>query len=319
MEISNQKIFITGGTGFIGSNICRELLTHNKITIFDNGRRNALSFFKLESHPNLKVVKGDVLDFDSLASAMRGSNIIIHLAAIAGVNSYFNNPFKTMEVNFIGTYNVLKASKQNLSTTVMINFSTSEVYGPKALDVGEDTNTMQCPIGDLRWTYSTSKLAAEHLCFAFAKENGLPVTSIRPFNIYGPGQVGEGAIQTMILRALKNEDIEITGDGKQTRSWCYVTDATDAVKLVVKKEEAVGKVFNVGNPSTLISILDLAKHIIKHTSSNSKIIFKEYKGQDVLQRNPNIDKAKKILGFKPKIGLDEGISKSANWYKECFP
>lgn len=312
--IKNKKIFITGGRGFIGTNLCLELSKHNEITVLDNNLRDAMTFFDVDK--NIKVVKGNILDYNSLKDSVKGHDTIIHLAAIAGVSSYHYHPFSTMEVNFLGTYNVLKAAKENKNTEFLLNFSTSEVFGPHAINVSEKDNTSQGPIGEFRWTYSVSKLAAEHACFSFSKEYGLNVSSVRPFNIYGPGQVGEGAIQSMISNALQDKDIIITGDGLQTRSWCYISDMITAVKLILSNKQAVNNVFNIGNPSTKITINDLAKKIIELTNSKSKIVYQKHIGADVIHRNLSLEKAKTILGFEPKVGLDEGILKSAEWYKK---
>ncbi|MBN1157296.1 NAD-dependent epimerase/dehydratase family protein [Candidatus Woesearchaeota archaeon] len=317
MKIKNKNIFMTGGRGFIGTNLCKELISDNRITLYDNCRRDALRFFGFENHENLAIVKGDVLDSEALGSAAKGHDLFIHMAAIAGVSSYHEHPLRTMEVNFLGTYNALNAAKKSSSVELFLNMSTSEVFGPDALNVSESDNTSQGPVGEFRWTYSTSKIAAEHLCFAFMKEKNLPVVSLRPFNIYGPGQVGEGAIQTIISSILKGDEVFVTGDGTQTRSWCYVSDMVDAILLAVQKKEAIGNSFNIGNPSTHTSMIGLAKRIMKLMGANSEMKFRKHIGADVLHRNPDISKAEKLLSFKPKVGLDEGILKSVEWYKEA--
>jgi nucleoside-diphosphate-sugar epimerase len=315
MDITNKRIFMTGGRGFIASNIIKELLKDNEITIYDNGRRDALKYFSVDKEDNIKIIQGDVLDLNNLKKAMKDHDIVLHLAAVAGVSSYYRHPFRTMEVNFVGTYNALFAAKEN-NIELFVNFSTSEVYGANAVDVSESDCTGQGPVGEFRWTYSTSKLAAEHLCFAYSEEKGLQVVSIRPFNIYGPGQVGEGAIQAIVSDALEGKDVTVTGDGMQTRSWCYISDMVHAVKLILTNEGAIGNVFNIGNPDTRITMLALAKKIIKLLDSESKIVMKEHIGADVMHRNLSIDKAKKILKYEPKVELDEGILSAAKWYKE---
>lgn len=313
--IRNRRIFITGGCGFIGSAIIQRLVSSNKLIIYDNGRRNALRFFPVNNHKNLEIIYGDILNVKLLERSFKGCDTVIHLAAIAGVSSYYKAPINTMEVNFLGAYNLLNLIKDT-HCNLFLNFSTSEIYGPYADKVKENGLTSQGSPYDSRWTYSVSKLAAEHLAFAFGKECGIPIVSVRPFNIYGPGQIGEGAIQIFIRNALLNKPLVITGNGKQFRAWCYISDLVDAIEIILKNKSVIGKIFNIGNPWGAINILDLAKKIMKITGSNSKIIFKKHFGTDVLYRIPDIRNAQKNIHFRPKIGLDEGIRLAADWYNK---
>lgn len=315
--IKNKKIFITGGAGFIGSHLCQSLIQENTVTIYDSYRRNALKFLNLENHKNLTLVPGDILNYDNLKNAINSHDIVIHLAAIAGVSSYYESPIKTMEVNLLGTYYALKASIEN-NIQLFLNCSTSEVYGPFIFDADENGLTQQGPATISRWSYSVSKLAAEHFSFAFHKETKIPIISIRPFNIYGPGQIGEGAVQIFSRSAIKNEEIYILGDGAQIRSWCYIDDFIDAVLLCLQSEKAVGNIFNIGNPRATVSILELAKKIKEISHSNSHIKFKDNKFTDVRLRIPSIEKAKQILGFNPRINLDDGLKQTIEWYKEFY-
>lgn len=315
MKIENRKIFITGGCGFIGSAIIQKLAPYNELIIYDNGRRNALRYFSISKHKNVHIIKGDVLNVELLKDSIKGCDTIIHLAAMAGVSSYYEAPIRTMEVNFLGTYNLLNIIK-HMNLKLFMNFSTSEVYGPYADNVKEDQLTSQGPPQDSRWTYSVSKLAADHLVFAFGREYKLPVVSVRPFNIYGPGQVGEGAVHIFIKNALCHEPLVITGTGTQIRAWCYVGDLVDVVESILMNKAILGKVFNIGNPRCTMNILDLAKKVIRITDSNSKILFKEHMGTDVHYRVPNIGNAQKIFHFEPKVDLDEGLQLSLNWYRE---
>ncbi|MEW6556598.1 MAG: NAD-dependent epimerase/dehydratase family protein [Elusimicrobiota bacterium] len=317
MPIKGKKIFITGGLGFIGSSLCQKLVNYNKLIIYDNGRRNALKYTKLLSHPNITIINGDILDKPFLKKNMleHNPNIVIHLAAMAGVSDYFRYPLKTMEVNMIGTYNILESVK-DLKLEKFINFSTSEVYGPFIFRAKENEPTTQGEVKMSRWTYSVSKLAAEHLCFAYYKQYKLPIVSLRPFNIYGPGQVGEGAVQIFVPLAIKNKEISITGDGNQIRAWCYIADMIDGIILCLQSKKTIGEVFNIGNPRGTITILGLAEKIIKLTNSKSKIKFIPHPNIDIDLRVPNIKKSEEILGFYPKVELDEGLSQSIEWYKK---
>ena len=258
--IKRKKIFMTGGAGFIGSSLAKKLIQSNKITIYDTFTRDAIKNTSLAKHPNIKLIKGDVLNSESLKRAAKGNDIIIHLAAVAGIDTVIKSPTRTMEVNMLGTHNALKAAKAAGKIERFIDFSTSEVYGSYAYKLEERDDTKMGAVGEARWTYAVSKLAGEHLAHSYYKEFGLPAVSVRPFNIYGPGQIGEGAIHAFVTRAISNENINVVGNGGQIRSWCYIDDIIDALLLVITKKEAVGEVFNIGNPRGTVNILNLAKN-----------------------------------------------------------
>ncbi|MEF3254106.1 MAG: NAD-dependent epimerase/dehydratase family protein, partial [Deferribacterales bacterium] len=181
--------------------------------------------------------------------------------------------------------------------------------------VDENTSTNLQPVGEARWTYSVSKLAGEHLIHSYHTQYGLRAVSVRPFNIYGPGQVGEGAIHQFIVRAIKNEPLIIHGEGDQIRSWCYIDDLVDALILCLENEKAIGEVFNIGNPKGTITILSLAEKVIQLANSSSQIIHVPKTYVDVELRIPSIEKARTLLGFEPKVDLNEGIRRTIKWYK----
>ena len=151
---------------------------------------------------------------------------------------------------------------------------------------------------------------------AYFQEKWLPTAVVRPFNVYGPGQVGEGALRTFVIRALKNETIEIHGDGTQIRAWCYVDDFVDGVLLALGREEAIGQIFNIGDPKQTTSILGLAEHIVRLTDNGMPIQFQEATMPDVQVRVPSIHKARRILGYEPTTSLEEGLARTIVWYKE---
>lgn len=314
MMIINKKIFITGGAGFIGTALISRLIDNNDIVVYDTFQRNALRYTDFYDHPNITLIQGDVLDENNLKNSIKGSNIVIHLAAIAGIGTVIKSQTMTMKVNLIGTYNVLEAAMRLENIDRFVDFSTSEVYGSYAYKLNEGDTTSMGAVGEARWTYAISKLAGEHLAHSYHKEFGLPVVSIRPFNIYGPGQIGEGAVHTFVTNAIQNRDIQINGDGDQIRSWCYIDDIVDAVLICLEKNEAIGEVFNIGNPRGTITILSLAEKIIDLCNSQSKIVFIPKNYVDVELRIPSIEKAKRILGY-PSIDLETGLMKTIEWYK----
>lgn len=311
--VRNKKIFITGGAGFIANRLISKLVNDNKIIAYDNFHRDTLSNSEYANHKNIAIVKGDVLDYEKVLKSMTGADIVVHAAAIAGIDTVIKKPTKTMRVNMVGTANVLEAARQNHVKDRFIDFSTSEVFGNRAFKSTENDNTIAGSAGEARWTYAVSKLAGEHLTMAYYKEFGLPVVSLRPFNVYGPGQTGEGAIQVFIKRALKNDDIFIYGDGNQIRAWCYIDDFVDCLMECIENPKAIGESFNIGNSRAVITIYGLAQTVCRVLNSKSKIIFKPPLSADIELRIPSVEKAFKILGFKAKVGLDEGILKTAEW------
>jgi len=306
---------MTGGAGFIGTSLIAKLVDHNRIVVYDTLQRNALGRTKYAKHKNLTLVKGDVLDERKLEKSLKGADYIIHLAAIAGIDTVIKSPTSTMKINMIGTYNVLKAASGLSRIKRFIDFSTSEVYGSYAYKLEERDATNMGAVGEARWTYAISKLAGEHLAHSYFKEFGLPVVSIRPFNIYGPGQVGEGAIHVFVTRAIKNEDIFIHGDGDQIRSWCYIDDIVNCILLCLEKNAASGEVFNIGNPRGTITILSLAEKIKELAGSKSRILFQPKNYVDVELRIPDIEKARKLLGYTPCVDLDDGLKLTIAWYR----
>ncbi|MBT5055537.1 MAG: NAD-dependent epimerase/dehydratase family protein [Gemmatimonadetes bacterium] len=316
--ITGKRVFITGGAGFIASHIVERLVDANQVTIFDSMQRNAIKYSKSLEHENLNLIEGDVLDAAAVTSAMEGADVVVHCAAIAGIYSVGRQPTMTMKVNLIGTYNVLEAAI-GADVGLFLDFSTSEVYGPHVYKGEETDPTTQGPVGERRWTYAVSKLAAEHLAHSYHAEYDLPVITVRPFNVYGPRQVGEGAIREMIRLALADEPVILYGGGTQIRSWCYVDDFVDGILLCHGTESAKGQVFNLGNPLGTSANINLVETIIRLTNSKSEILHKPHPGPEVEIRVPSIGRAHDMLGFDPKVGLEEGIGRTIAWYRENLP
>jgi UDP-glucose 4-epimerase len=320
MALSGKKILITGGAGFIGTTLARRLIGENEIVAFDNLHRDALGGTELAEHPNFSFVQGDVLDAEAVAEAARGATHIVHAAAIAGVDTVIESPVRTMRVNLIGTFNVLEAALETKGTVErLIEFSTSEVFGTYAFRVDETSATTQGSVGEARWTYAVSKLAGEHMAHAYHQELGLPTVSVRPFNVFGPGQIGGGAIRAFIEAALAGHDLTIHGDGSQIRAWCYVDDMVDGLLLALEHPNAVGESFNIGNARSAVTIFDLARRIKAITGCPGEIVFQPLHYLDVELRIPNVDKARALLGFEAKVELDEGLERTVAWYREKTP
>jgi UDP-glucose 4-epimerase len=313
--IEGKQIFITGGAGFIGSTLASRLVAKNKVVILDNLARNSIKDRDFKDHANLTLVQGDVLDYDAVCRAMKGSDIIVHCAAIAGIDTVIKSPVSTMRVNMIGSANVLEAAANLNSVARVVCFSTSEVFGTHAFRSEETDKTVMGKVGEARWTYAVSKLAEEHLAISYYQEKWLPVAVVRPFNVYGPGQVGEGALRTFIQRALHDEPIQIHGDGAQIRAWCYIDDLVDGVLLAMVHPRAVGESFNIGNQKAVVTIYGLANTVARVLNSKSQITFTHKDYADVELRVPSVRKARELLGFEASIDLEEGIRRTADFYR----
>jgi nucleoside-diphosphate-sugar epimerase len=311
-----KRILITGGAGFIGTALVRQLIEHNQVVVLDNCHRNSLKDSELLSHPHLELIEGDVLSADTVRRAISDCQIVVHLAAIAGVDTVLKMPVTTMKVAIIGTYNVLEAAIATSGVERVIDFSTSEVFGSYAYKVREGDITSLGAVGEARWTYAVSKLASEHLAHNYHKQYGLPALSIRPFNIYGPGQVGEGAIHRFIVQALRGDAITIHNDGSQIRAWCFIDDMVDGILACLDHDAAVGHSFNIGNPRSVVTIYNLARQIVRLSGSDSEIKFVTWSNADVELRIPNIDKARTLLDYEPRVDLEEGLARTIDWYRE---
>ncbi len=317
MALHGKRILITGGAGFIGTTLARALVGGNEVIAMDNLHRDALSGSELAAHPNFRFEHGDVLDPERLRALAAGCTHLVHAAAIAGVDTVLASPVRTMRVNIVGTYNALEAALATAPTLErVVEFSTSEVFGRHALNVTEGHVTTIGSVGEARWTYAVSKLAGEHMAHAYHDEHGLPVVSVRPFNVYGPGQIGGGAIRAFIEAALAGRDLTIHGDGSQIRAWTYVDDMVRGLLLALEHPAAVGESFNIGNERSAVTIRDLAERVKRLTGCPGEIVFQPLHYADVELRIPNVDKARGLLGFEAEVDLDDGLARTITWYRE---
>jgi UDP-glucose 4-epimerase len=320
VALQGKRIFITGGAGFIATTLARTLVDRNEVVALDNLHRDALSATDLGDHPNFTLHQADVLDVDAVRELAHGATHIVHCAAIAGVDTVLESPVRTMRVNLIGTYNVLEAAVATQRTVErVVDFSTSEVFGTHAYNVKEGHVSTIGSVGEARWTYAVSKLAGEHLAHAYHDELGLPTVTVRPFNVYGPGQIGGGAIRAFIENALAGNDLTVRGDGSQIRAWCYVDDMVEAVRLCLEHPNAVGQSYNIGNPRSAVTIFDLAQRVKRLTGCRGDIVFAPLEYADVELRIPNVEKAREDIGFEAKVELDEGLERTIAWYRARKP
>lgn len=321
-----MKVLVTGGAGYIGSNLVDALLKRgDEVFVIDNlctGEiKNIEHNFK---NPKFHFINDDITKIYPLEDIIKNVDLIFHLAAAVGVKHIVRDPLWTMITNVHGTENIFLLAYKYWKKVILA--STSEVYGKSTnVPLREDDERVLGPTHINRWSYSASKVIDEHIAFAY-KEKGLPMVILRFFNSYGP-RINEEAYGTVVAQfikqALENAPITVHADGKQTRCFTYIEDTVRGILLAADTKEAEGKVFNIGN-NRETSILELAKLIKKICKSKSKIVFVpyvDYYGQsyeDTLRRVPSLKKAKDILGYEPKVKLEEGLKKTISWWKKNY-
>ena len=305
-----KKILITGGAGFIGSHLCKKLLSDgNEVFCLDNLYTGSLDNIKeFEYSKNFHFIQHDVIEkFDIEADE------IYNLACPASPPHYQNDPVKTTKTSVLGILNLLELARK--CNAKLLQASTSEVYGdpmvhPQTEEYWGNVN----PIG-VRSCYDEGKRCAETVIMDYHRQYETNTKIVRIFNTYGPNMdINDGrVVSNFIMQALRNEDITIYGDGSQTRSFCYITDLIDGIIKLMASDYHLP--VNIGNPSER-TVLDLAKLIIKLTDSNSKIVYKPLPQDDPVKRKPDITKARSILNWEPKVDIESGLSNTIEYFKK---
>lgn len=317
-----EKVLVTGAAGFIGSNLCGELLSRG-IAVFgiDNLSQSTLRNLRpCFRHPHFRFVQEDVRNEAAIESLAEGAAILVHLAAFKIPR--YGNSYDTLTINMHGTRSVLKAAAKWKSRVLAA--STSDVYGKNPnLPFAETHDLYMGESNVKRWAYAVSKILDEHYCLAYQDQYGVPVTILRFFGGYGPGQntTWWGGPQSVFINtALSDQPMEIHGDGLQTRSFTYIDDTVDGIVRAMFAEKSKGEIFNLGSTQE-VTILDLARLVWELAGQGEpKYKFISYqtfgKYEDVRNRVPDITKAKTLLGFEPKTGLQEGLLKTIIWQKQ---
>ena len=295
-----MKILITGGTGFIGSHLTQFLKKDNDITIYD---------VKKPIEKDVKFILGDILDEQKILQSFQDFDAIIHLAATVGVKNTETNPVLTLNTNILGTKNILEACKKNNIKKVILA-SSSEIYGePRKVPIDET----QTPIPIT--TYGISKLASEEYLKSYAKTCGFNYSILRFFNVVGPKQSSRFVLPEFIKNALNNKPLVIHGNGLQIRAFCHIADICQGIEKSICKGD--GEIFNIGNDLEPITIENLAKKVISVLNSQSTIKYISFeksgrnREQEIMTRIPSIQKAKKILSYRPEHNLKEIINSIA--------
>ncbi len=305
-----KRILVTGGAGFLGSNLCERLLNDgNEVICMDN----YFTGFKanvehLIGHKNFELMRHDVIDPFKVEVDQ-----IYNLACPASPPHYQYNPIKTMKTSVMGSINCLGLAKRTKAR--VFQASTSEVYGdPNVHPQPEGYWGHVNPIG-IRSCYDEGKRAAETLFFDYHRQNGVDIRIVRIFNTYGPRMNPDDGrvVSNFIVQALRGDDITIYGDGQQTRSFCYVDDLLEGFVRLMNKDGITGPI-NIGNPGEF-TMLELAEKVIKKVGGNCKLVYRDLPSDDPKQRQPDISLAKKELDWEPQIDLDAGLDKTIAYFK----
>ncbi len=307
--MDKKRILVTGGAGFIGSHLCRALLARgNEVICLDNfytGRKANIA--DLLSHPEFEIARHDIV-----MPLYYEVDEIYNMACPASPVHYQYNPVKTVKTNVIGSANVLGLAKR-LHARVL-QASTSEVYGdPQVHPQTESYWGNVNPIG-VRSCYDEGKRCAETLFFDYHRQNKVDIRVVRIFNTYGPNMLENDGrvVSNFVVQALRGEDITIYGDGRQTRSFCYVSDLVEGL-IRMMEQDYIGPV-NLGNPHEM-TIAEIAELIVRLTGSSSKLVFRPLPKDDPVKRKPDITLAKEKLGWQPKVALEDGLQKTIAYFQ----
>lgn len=307
-----KRILVTGGAGFLGSNLCRTLVkdTNNHVIALDNLFTGRLSNIEqLLTLPNFEFIKWDVVDPIDIPVDQ-----IYNAACPASPPAYQMSPTSTTKTCILGILNMLELAQKYDAT--LLQFSTSEVYGDALVHPQTESYWGNVNPDGIRSCYDEGKRCAETLCFDYHREYGTSIKVIRIFNTYGPYMDPQDGrvVSNFILQALAGQDITIYGDGTQTRSFCFVDDLIDGIVAMMNSERAFMGPVNLGNPGEF-TMLELAEKVITMTGSRSRLSFCPLPGDDPKQRRPDIALAREELNWAPKIHLDEGLKKTVAYYK----
>jgi len=309
-----MKILLTGAAGFLGSHISKKLIDndHEVIGLDDLSTGSMKNIEQFINHPKYTFIDHDVrIPYQAKVDA------ILNFACPASPVNYQKDPVRTIETNFLGMINLLHLA--NETGARIIQASTSEIYGDPTQSPQKESYWGNVnPIG-IRSCYDEGKRAAETLCFDYRRQYNLDTRVIRIFNTYGPNMaIGDGrVVSNFIVQALRNEPINIYGDGKQTRSFCYVSDLVEGIYKLLQLRDNPDTPINLGNPNEF-TILELAKVVIEITKSKSKIVNNPLPLDDPKQRRPDISLAKSTLNWEPTIQLKEGVEKTVTFFKQII-
>jgi len=310
------KILVTGGTGFVGSNLILQLIDEkNEIISFDNNSRNSFSNQKLIEN-NVKLIKGDITNLEDLKKIPKDIDIVYHLAAVNGTKYFYEIPEKVLEINVKGVFNLMECIKSTNCKRIFFT-SSSEVYGFPSIFPTPENSILSIPDPtNPRFSYSSSKIVGETIIINYAKSIGIDYTIARLHNAYGPKMGFEHVIPEFIRKVVKKEKFLVNGDGTESRSFCYISDIIEEIKLITNQSNGKNEIFNIGNPVET-SINELILELEKIYGNKISPVYIKFKNPGTKRRVPDISKIKK-LGYTPKISLSNGLQKTYEWYSNYY-
>jgi nucleoside-diphosphate-sugar epimerase len=314
-----MKVHVTGGAGFIGSRLVRRLIDKgHDVTVFDNVSRGSVD--KLEPVlDDITFVQGDIRDYDALNDAVDFPDLIYHLAAINGTKHFYERPVEVMEVNIAGAQNAARVAEER-DCERLVFASSSEVYGyPSEFPTNENHALQIMNPKNPRFSYAGSKIIGEQYVINKLDDSGVEYTILRPHNIYGEAMGEDHVIPEFIEQIVTDKPFTIYGDGKQTRSFCYISDTVGGFYKAGIESTAADGIYNIGTQNE-ITINELADRLfdVAGKSPNIEHIDSEELAGSTRRRQPDISKARDELGYEPEVSLDEGLTKTFNWYCEYF-
>lgn len=304
-----MKLLVTGGRGFLGTPTVDALVrAGHSVTALDNGSRGVGDL-----PDGVALLDADVRDPEAVREACRRAEVVLHLAAIQGTGNFYRIPDEVLDVNLRGVLNVADACGAE-GVRRLVFSSSSEVYGvPETFPTPEERPLSVPDVLNPRWSYGGSKLAGELVVVNYARQRGFEFTILRYHNVYGPAMGWDHVIPQFIRRLELGEEFTIQGDGEQSRSFCYVDDAVDATVAAVGSA-ATNEILNIGNPAAEVTINELAQLLARVSGKSVEPVHVPFMGEGTRRRVPSISRAQELLGFRPQVTLEDGLSRTYDWY-----
>ena len=308
-----MRIVVTGGLGFLGRRVTETLIdAHHSVVVVDNAFRSSQ-----DGVPGAELLLGDIRDADLVDDAIKGADLIYHLAAVQGTGNFYSIPDQVLEVNLLGVLNVSRAAARHEVARVFFA-SSSEVYGEPTIFPTPETEPLVVPTSlNPRWSYGGSKLAGELVVVSFARRHGFDFTIARYHNVFGPKMGWDHVIPQFIRRLELGEAFVVQGDGEQTRSFCWVGDAVEATVAAGLEPRAANEIMNIGNPDEEHSINDLISLLARISGKQIAPRYEPFEGEGTKRRRPDIARARELLGWAPTTTFEDGLEQTYRWYAEA--
>lgn len=309
---------MTGGTGFIGRSLTQRLSSMgHQVVAYDSGFRSEVGPVAA-NEPAVEIVRGDIRDEAALDRIVGGAALVVHLAAVQGTGNFYRIPLDVLDVNIRGTFNVMRACAKASVPRVFFS-SSSEIYGiPSRFPTPETEPAVVPDVLNARYSYGGSKILGELIAINAARQAGFAYTIVRFHNVYGPRMGWDHVIPQFIERLETGAEFTVQGDGEQTRSFCYLSDAIEGSVLAMLSDTGRDQIFNIGNPTEEHSINDLIRVLASVSGKDIAPRYAPFEGEGTRRRVPDITRARELLGFRPVVPLTEGLATTYRWYADAL-